>query len=49
MKEQTSMEKFKSSQWFGIVLMAALVIWRHKENIKRLLSGTERKLGDKKK
>ena len=26
MKEQTSMEKFKSSQWFGIVLMAALVI-----------------------
>ena len=26
MKEQTSMEKFKSSQWFGIVLMAALVV-----------------------
>ena len=26
MKEQTSMEKFKSSQWFGIVLMAVLVI-----------------------
>ena len=38
--------------WYSIpwaFLMAALVIWRHKENIKRLLSGTERKLGDKKK
>lgn len=31
------------------VLMAALCIWRHKENIKRLLAGTERKLGEKKK
>ncbi len=29
-------------------LVAALVIWRHSENIKRLLSGTERKLGEKK-
>jgi len=39
-------------QWYAIpwtFLMAALVIWRHKENIKRLLNGTERKLGDKKK
>lgn len=38
--------------WYGILwafLMAALVIWRHKENIKRLLNGTERKLGEKKK
>ena len=38
--------------WYAIpwaFLMAALVIWRHKENIKRLLNGTERKLGDKKK
>ena len=31
-----------------VILMAALLIWRHKENIKRLLNGTERKLGEKK-
>ena len=40
------------THWYAIpwaFLMAALVIWRHKENIKRLLNGTERKLGDKKK
>ena len=37
--------------WFAIpcaLCMAALVIWRHKENIQRLLNGTERKLGEKK-
>lgn len=40
------------STWIGIpwaFLIAALVIWRHHENISRLLSGTERKLGEKKK
>ena len=31
------------------LLMAALVIWAHRSNIKRLLSGTENKLGQKKK
>ena len=31
------------------LLMAALVIWAHRSNIKRLLSGTENKLGRKKK
>ncbi len=30
------------------LLIAALVIWRHKENIQRLLAGTEPKIGDKK-
>jgi len=25
--------------------MAALLIWRHRENIRRLLAGTESKLG----
>lgn len=37
--------------WMAIpwaLLLAALVIWRHHENIKRLLKGTERKLGEKK-
>ena len=39
------------AHWLAIPIalcMAALVIWRHKENIKRLLNGTERKLGEKK-
>ena len=37
--------------WYAIpwaFLIAALVIWRHKENISRLIKGTERKLGEKK-
>ena len=29
-------------------LIAALVIWRHKDNIKRLMAGTEPRIGDKK-
>lgn len=33
---------------FGVVL-SSLAIYRHRENIKRLIRGTERKLGDKKK
>ena len=28
-------------------LIAALVIWRHKDNIKRLMAGTEPKIGQK--
>ncbi len=31
------------------IWMDLLVIWRHRENIKRLLSGTERKINDKEK
>lgn len=30
-----------------VTLMAVLVVWRHRENIRRLLAGTERKLGQK--
>ena len=30
------------------VLIAALVFWRHKENIQRLVAGTESKIGDSK-
>jgi len=30
------------------VLIAALVFWRHKDNIKRLMAGTESKIGTKK-
>lgn len=38
--------------WYAIpwaFIIAALVIWRHKANIGRLINGTERKLGEKKK
>lgn len=37
-------------QWLVILwvwTVAALCIWRHRENIQRLMSGTERKLGEK--
>ena len=26
---------------------AALIVWRHQENLRRLLSGTERRLGER--
>ena len=32
----------------AIAVMAALLVWRHKDNIKRLVAGTESKLGEKK-
>ena len=32
----------------AIAVMAALLVWRHKDNIKRLIAGTESKLGQKK-
>ena len=32
----------------GLALMAALLVWRHKANIERLLAGTESQLGAKK-
>jgi glycerol-3-phosphate acyltransferase PlsY len=32
----------------AIGVMAALLIWRHKDNIRRLIAGTESKLGEKK-
>src|SRR3954471_15714083 len=35
--------------FFGAVLgMSALLVWRHKENIRRLIAGTETRLGAKK-
>jgi glycerol-3-phosphate acyltransferase PlsY len=33
---------------FAVIAMCALLVWRHKENINKLLNGTESKLGAKK-
>ena len=33
---------------FAVIAMSALLVWRHKENITKLLNGTESKLGAKK-
>ena len=33
----------------ALMVMGVLLIWRHRENIRRLLAGTESKLGSKKK
>ncbi len=32
----------------AVILMSALLVWRHSENIKKLMAGTESKLGEKK-
>jgi glycerol-3-phosphate acyltransferase PlsY len=32
----------------AVVLMSALLVWRHRENMRKLLAGTESKLGEKK-
>ena len=33
--------------WRGGVFLAALLVWQHRENVKKLLAGTERRLGEK--
>jgi glycerol-3-phosphate acyltransferase PlsY len=33
----------------ALIVMSLLLIWRHRENIRRLAAGTESKLGSKKK
>lgn len=40
---------FNGSLWALIVscVMVVFIFWRHKENIKRILTGTERKMGEK--
>lgn len=38
----------RSPYLFAVILMCALLVWRHKENITRLLNGTESRLGAKK-
>jgi acyl phosphate:glycerol-3-phosphate acyltransferase len=39
----------QSPYLLAVILMCALLVWRHKENITKLLNGTESKLGAKKK
>jgi acyl phosphate:glycerol-3-phosphate acyltransferase len=31
----------------AVVVMAALLVWRHRQNIRRLVAGTESRLGQK--
>jgi len=39
-----------SDQWtIGVTCMVVVLIWRHKTNIARLLSGQESRIGQKKK
>ena len=37
-----------ATEVFSLAVMALLLVWRHRENINRLLAGTESKLGQKK-
>jgi len=40
--------KLEASFLMAVAVMAAFLVWRHRENIRRLASGTESKLGAKK-
>jgi glycerol-3-phosphate acyltransferase PlsY len=40
--------KLSGATTLAIAVMAALLVWRHRDNIKRLIAGTESKLGQKK-
>ncbi len=40
---------FDRTVLMAIMIMGALLLWRHRENIRRLVAGTESKLGSKKK
>jgi len=40
--------KLGDATTLAVAVMAALLIWRHKDNIQRLIAGTESKLGEKK-
>jgi glycerol-3-phosphate acyltransferase PlsY len=37
-----------AAEVLSLAVMALLLVWRHRENIQRLLAGTESKLGQKK-
>jgi glycerol-3-phosphate acyltransferase PlsY len=39
--------KLGDATTLAIAVIAALLVWRHKDNIKRLIAGTESKLGEK--
>ena len=40
--------KLGDATTLAVAVMAALLIWRHKDNIQRLIAGTESRLGEKK-
>ena len=37
-----------AAQWWAVAIMSALLLWRHKDNISRLVAGQESKIGAKK-
>lgn len=37
-----------AAQWWAVAVMSALLLWRHKDNILRLVAGQESKIGAKK-
>jgi len=37
-----------AAQWWAVAIMSALLLWRHRDNISRLVAGQESKIGAKK-
>ncbi|MBI2218477.1 MAG: glycerol-3-phosphate 1-O-acyltransferase PlsY [Candidatus Rokubacteria bacterium] len=35
------------ARWVAALAVAVVIVWRHRENIARLLAGTERRIGDR--
>jgi glycerol-3-phosphate acyltransferase PlsY len=47
-RAETAIEPTHVPLYQAVVLVSLLIVWRHRDNIKRLLAGTESKIGRKK-